>query len=38
MNVLAEKVVVAAHKGTIHGEVLMTITNVRSTYWIAYLK
>ena len=31
---LAENVLTAAHKRTIHGGILMTITNVRSIYWI----
>ena len=29
-----EKIILAAHKNTLRGGVLMTMTNVRSTFWI----
>ena len=33
-SLLSEKTIFAAHKNTLHGGVLMTMTNVRSTFWI----
>ena len=36
-SLLSEKINFAAHKNTLHGGVLMTMTNVRSTFWIPSL-
>ena len=35
---LSEKIIFAVHKNTLHGGVLMTMTNVRSTFWIPSLR
>ena len=37
-SLLSENIIFAAHKNTLHGEVLMTMTNVRSTFWILSLR
>ena len=37
-SLLSEKIIFAAHKNTLHGGVLMTMTNVRSTFWISSLR
>ena len=37
-SLLLEKIIFVAHKNTLYGGVLMTITNVRSTFWIPYLR
>ena len=37
-SLLSEKINFAAHKNTLHGGVLMTMTNVRSTFWITSLR
>ena len=37
-SLLSEKIIFAAHKNTLHGGVLMTMTNVRSAIWIPSLR
>ena len=37
-SLLSEKIIFAAHKNTLHRGVLMTMTNVRSTFWIPSLQ
>ena len=40
-SLLSEKIIFAAHKNTLHGGVLivlMTMTNIRSTFWIPSLR
>ena len=37
-SLLLEKIIFVAHKNTLYGGVLMTMTNVRSTFWIPSLR
>ena len=37
-SILAEKIILMAHKNTLHGGVLLTMTKVRETYWIPTLR
>ena len=37
-SLLSEKIIFVAHKNTLHRGVLMTMTNVRSTFWIPSLQ
>ena len=37
-SLLAEKIIIKSHKGTLHGEVLLTMTKVKSIYQIPALR
>ena len=37
-SLLAEKLIFQAHKNILHGGVVLTMTNVRSNYWIPTLR
>ena len=37
-SILSQKIIFYAHKSTLHGGVTMTVTKVRSQYWIPTLR